>query len=246
MALITRKELIEEVYRRIAQDVDVAQTEYAETDDNPTYPLEVVAGYLWAAECNFRSRLFGHTSLWRGYAEIDVATGTVELPEDFLSDLQLTYWADDNTPEHVIERVEEEWLDEHRATWRSQTVEKPRQYIIKQTETGGMDSQQRLGVYFVDQPTATVTDGARGPYTKRPTEMVADDDECVTMYAFPQIQRTVLPYDVLSMMMGYGGSQTADARGAYYAGLREKDMEVARRICAGLGRRTHTNATKRS
>lgn len=245
MALITAVELIEEVYRRMAQDVEIAQSEIAADDDNPTFPRDVVLAYLNAEEAEFRSRLSGHTSLWRGYAEIDIAEGIVALPDDYQSDLQLTVWRSDTQPENVVDAVEESWLDEHTPTWRNETADTPSQYIIKQTtvEVDEVDVPT-LGVYCVPQPDATIADGLRGPYTVKATEMVDDDDQCTSMLAFPQIQRTVLPYGVLEKLWEYKVSAQALQLAEHYRKLKEKEIGVARRICSQLARRTHTNARR--
>jgi hypothetical protein len=244
VALITAQELIEEVYRRMAQDSDVADSATAASDDNPNYPRAVVLAYLNDAEANFRMRLSEHTSLWRGYATLDITTGVILLPDDCLGDVQLTVWRN-GAPEFTIQRVEESWLDERRPGWRNETADVPTQFIVKQTEesSGGMTPviTQRLGVYLVPQPSADITDGIRGPYTVKPTEMSANTDACTSLLAFPPIQRTVLPLDVLGNMISYGSTEAADQRADSYKARYEREMGVARRICAGLAKRTHAS-----
>ncbi len=240
MALITAQELIEEVYRRMAQDADVADSSVAATDDNPNYPRAVVLAYLNDAEANFRMRLSEHTSLWRGYATLDITTGIIPMPTDCLGDVQLTVWRN-SAPEYTIQRVEESWLDERQPGWRNTTADVPTQFIVKQTVTDDMAATPILGVYLVPQPSALITDGIRGPYTVKPDEMTDNGDACTSMQAFPPIQRTVLPLDVLGNMIGYGSTEASDQRADSYKARYEREMGVARRICAGLAKRTHTN-----
>lgn len=220
MALITCKELIEEVYSRMAQDTEIAQAAVAATDDNPTYKRAKVLRLINAAQDRFRTRL--NLDIWRTTVDLDYAEGPVELPETFLGSLQLVFWLESRPQKRLIP-ADEQWLDQNFPQWRNREGDSPLHYILKQDEDVAT-------VTYSPQPSTEIEDAVKAYFLERATELADDDDECTTLALFPQIADTVFVHDVLRRIIPYGSTTAADQRAAYYDALYEADIKEARKV----------------
>lgn len=174
---------------------------------NPMFPDDSIIAALNAAQSEVCVRLAGTRDFFLKTASVNVTTGAIAVPTDYLVGLGATLVpSTTNTQDRRrLPILSSGQMDDQYPSWRGITAT-ANPYAIVQTWGS---SGATLTLY--PQPTSTITNGLFLDYVVQPDEMTDDADTSPVMDCFsPHLQRTILPYGALREMALYEAGESDD------------------------------------
>lgn len=194
------------------------------------YPDSEITAALNAAQEDFVLEIGSTRSFFTTTGSIDLETGNMDLPDDFLGNLSVTLVTAASGGSRIrVKVVMMGTLDDQNPYWREvAAVQWPTTLAMNIGPAGTV-------LYAYPQPSATITNGLFFSYTPRPTEMEDDADESEPMAMFPSLQRTLLPFGALRQLILFEGGGD-DGQYAKFEGLWQNEIVKAHRLLNGMYR----------
>lgn len=197
---------------------------------NRVYPDAQIVAALNSAQRDFAIEIASTRDFFRQTVSMDMETGNMALPDDFLAGLSATLVTSTTNGSRIRLPIQTMGsFDDQQPYWREvAAVQWPQKLLLNVGPTGAV-------LYAFPQPTATITNGIFLSYVVNPTEMEDDADESEVMVMFPSLQRTLLPFGALKQLIWFEGG-SADDQGQKYQALWDNEIAKAHRVLNGLYR----------